>query len=707
MKKKSNRKPKRARIKEPRFIRDITIQDEITIQPTEAIEDLSLAYAVHVWVYVCVRIISTNVAQVPILPYIKKADGSWVEDVKHEMFPVLSAPNPYMSGYNLRQYTAAALVLEGNAYWFIERLGTKNIKELWPLIPGKVRAVATKEKLIDHYLYTVNGREIKINYSEMIHFKSSNPNSFVYGQGSLTAAKNTVATDIFAQVWNKAFFQNSTRPDSVLESDNTLPDGVRKRIKESWKEMHQGPSKHGKTAILDAGLKHKIISENMKDMDFVNLKKEMRIEILASFGVPPSVAGLLEFANYSNMKEQVKTFWSNTLKPLIVNIKDTLTVRGKQITLKMDAVFDADYSDVEALRPDEKARADTAAVYVNMGIPPNQVIQSLDLPFKPFEGGDVSRTQAPVGLPPPAKSKRTSADYITKIELDLIREKAESGDEAETIEAIRTLEWKAFDAELAKQEKNFLGIMREYFEEQRKRVIKALDENIQAIFASKQYESFWSFAANRKDVSDTISLIFNFDAEREVLEKVAEPVISGTYFDFAIKMAKKIKPEFDFNLQDDFALAWINDKKIKLATQASTSTLEAITQEVVTGVEEAVAAGFNESETIAQLKKRIDGVYKFADKHRAERIARTETLSASNAGNQEGMAKTGVKKKEWLSSRDDKVRATHKTMDSQSVAIGQEFVSPSGDTLRFPGDPQAQPGETINCRCTVLPVIED
>ena len=67
--------------------------------------------------------------------------------------------------------------------------------------------------------------------------------------------------------------------------------------------------------------------------------------------------------------------------------------------------------------------------------------------------------------------------------------------------------------------------------------------------------------------------------------------------------------------------------------------------------------------------------------------------------------KTGVEEKEWLSSRDAKVRPTHAEMDKQRVDVGQEFVSSSGATLRFPGDPQAKPAETINCRCVTIPII--
>ena len=136
-----------------------------------------------------------------------------------------------------------------------------------------------------------------------------------YGQGSVTAAKLALTQDFYAQQWNKYFFQNSARPDAVLESDSVLESGARQRVRESWKGMF-GQSGRGKTAILEGGLKYKEINRSQKDMDFIELRKFNREEILAAFGVPPVIVGVYEYANYANSKEQTQIFWKQTLIPL-------------------------------------------------------------------------------------------------------------------------------------------------------------------------------------------------------------------------------------------------------------------------------------------------------------------------------------------------------------------------------------------------------
>jgi HK97 family phage portal protein len=807
-----NKKRSTPAVKEARFqaISDDTAYGLSGVPTPEPFSDLSAAYAVHVWVYACVRAIATNIAGIQLLPYVKKGD-SWIVDEKNEFGKLLESPNPYMSGYNLREYTTAAMKLTGNAYWGLERLGTRDVQEIWPLIPGNVRAVATRDRMIDHYVYTVNGQETRFAYDEVIQFRSMNPDSYIYGLGNVSPAKNAIATDIFAQVWNKTFFSNSARPSAVLESEDTLPDDVRTRVKESWKQLYQGAEKHGKTAILEK-LKLKIVSESAKDMDFVNLRKDLRVEILAAFGVPPSVVGLLEFANYSNMDQQIKMFWTNTLIPEIRNIEQTLTMRARQITFKQGVVYQADLSKVEALQPNLKAQADTAAAFVNIGIPVNQVIDALDLPFKHVLGGDEPRPAPGASLlPPPAaagapadapKTDAPAGDQTVKVSEDQVLNGAQisaavdivvavaageiprdagigqlivlfnltpeqaaqimgsagnpkiattpnprpneptdnpaappappaepkksiierikdvvsaaragrpagsvsegASQKAATSAADRAARWREFDNSLSESEARFSTAARGFFAGQKRRVLALLTEKAPIVVreAAGARAASW----DRKEVKNTVDVIFNETQETALMGATFERIIRATYRDFALRMTGSIDDSFDFNLKDPFAEAWIKNKASKLVREATRYTQEQLSDEIADAVQEAAAAGFAESETIAQIAERISAVYEFARDTRAERIARTETISAANAGGLEAMRQTGVQIKEWLSSKDDKVRPTHEELDGTKVGIGEAFLSSSGAQLQFPGDPAAPAAEVVQCRCTLIAV---
>lgn len=116
--------------------------------------------------------------------------------------------------------------------------------------------------------------------------------------------------------------------------------------------------------------------------------------------------------------------------------------------------------------------------------------------------------------------------------------------------------------------------------------------------------------------------------------------------------------------------------------------------------------------TEAELRARIRDLANTADharrrwEWRADRIARTEVASAVNAGiaayAAESEAATGrAWWKQWWSSRDSRVRPTHRAAHGQVIPPGGRF-SVGGASLMFPGDPLGPPQEVIQCRCSTL-----
>ncbi len=90
---------------------------------------------------------------------------------------------------------------------------------------------------------------------------------------------------------------------------------------------------------------------------------------------------------------------------------------------------------------------------------------------------------------------------------------------------------------------------------------------------------------------------------------------------------------------------------------------------------------------------------------RAALIARTELVQAENTGIVEGYKASGVEEIEWLAYSDGKSGDRHhEDMNGERVKLGEYFVTPLGNKLRYPGDPAAPIKETANCRCTVAPV---
>lgn len=97
---------------------------------------------------------------------------------------------------------------------------------------------------------------------------------------------------------------------------------------------------------------------------------------------------------------------------------------------------------------------------------------------------------------------------------------------------------------------------------------------------------------------------------------------------------------------------------------------------------------------------------------RSQTIARTETQRVAHQGSQElyrqaidrGDLETEQIVRTWVHSpraSAKNAREFHASMHGQTRGWDEPFVSGRGVLLRYPGDPDAGPEETIGCRCTV------
>ena len=103
---------------------------------------------------------------------------------------------------------------------------------------------------------------------------------------------------------------------------------------------------------------------------------------------------------------------------------------------------------------------------------------------------------------------------------------------------------------------------------------------------------------------------------------------------------------------------------------------------------------------MAEARKRLDrdeSVWQT----RAERIARTESTGAYNAGTQSAFYDEGVAHKMWIALADDRTRDTHLDAHGQCTYADEAF-NIAGNYLMMPGDPGGPASEVINCRCTMV-----
>ena len=118
-----------------------------------------------------------------------------------------------------------------------------------------------------------------------------------------------------------------------------------------------------------------------------------------------------------------------------------------------------------------------------------------------------------------------------------------------------------------------------------------------------------------------------------------------------------------------------------------------------------IAQGIIQGESIDKIAERIAHDTANQDMKAMARYARTAMTSAQNAGRMDTLYRAkdmGINvQKEWLATLDSRTRDSHRKLDGEVVDINKPFNSPIGK-IRFPGDPEADPADVYNCRCTLV-----
>lgn len=120
---------------------------------------------------------------------------------------------------------------------------------------------------------------------------------------------------------------------------------------------------------------------------------------------------------------------------------------------------------------------------------------------------------------------------------------------------------------------------------------------------------------------------------------------------------------------------------------------------------EAGEEGLGVMDTLRRIQSRLDTV----SQYRAERIARTEIVSASNAAQFMAGKASGIEcEKGWLHSGGINERPEHAALDGTYIGM-DELFDVGGERMNAPGDGSAE--NVINCRCVLdvrpKPIDED
>lgn len=240
-------------------------------------------------------------------------------------------PSTKISLYDLINWFVHDLCVFDDAYWAKVSAPSSGAVATVPLLPQRVEAMGGN--LLDPASYRLHGsRGYKdLSPDQIVHVHGYNPEDRRHGVSPMETLRRIIAEDVASGRYREKFWLNSTRVEGVLqrpENRQALSDQARTRLKADWQAAYGGGgSEAGGTPLLEEGMTFTPTSWSAKDAEYIAARKLTREEVAAAYWVHPAMVGIMEHANFANMREQHRSTYQDTLGPIMVQLSSAFNLQ--------------------------------------------------------------------------------------------------------------------------------------------------------------------------------------------------------------------------------------------------------------------------------------------------------------------------------------------------------------------------------------------
>lgn len=266
-----------------------------------------------------VDFLARNIAQLGLHAFRRVSDTDRARLSDHQVITWLDHPNPSTTRYRLFESLMGDLGIYFNAFLlkvrYEDTAGRPQIG-LVRLPPEEMFVSGTL--LPSEFVWTAQGKRRVLPLTEVMHFSGFNPLNQLIGLSPLETLRRILAEEAAAGESRELYWRNHSRKDGIIELAKDAPkytDTQLQSFREQWQEYSLGGNRAGMTAILPRGLTYKDVAFSARDSEYLSSRKLSREECAAAYHIPLPMVGILEHATFSNIKEQHKQLYQDSLGP--------------------------------------------------------------------------------------------------------------------------------------------------------------------------------------------------------------------------------------------------------------------------------------------------------------------------------------------------------------------------------------------------------
>lgn len=279
------------------------------------------------WVVQAVDITAAAGALTP-FSVARLVSGKEPKDIPNHPFEMLlQHPNPLDSRFEFLYATIALWMLNGNAYWWLNR-SSKDAPpdEMWFIPPSMINPVPDGNMFLKGYLYYPGtGAEIFLEPHEIVHFKRFNPFSRFVGLSAIESIALVAGGDLAMQAWNTRLFgENNARLPGILSFEQMIADPTWQDIKDNTREAAKNRELLMLRGVGQGGVNWIQNAVSQKEMEFLAGREFNKQEIQNTLA-PGLSTWLSENSTLANSTSNRAAFNELTLYPKHVMMAEKIT----------------------------------------------------------------------------------------------------------------------------------------------------------------------------------------------------------------------------------------------------------------------------------------------------------------------------------------------------------------------------------------------
>lgn len=287
--------------------------------------------------------IASAIASLPIKMY-RRTDKGYIEIYDDYRLPVL---NNYsgncMTANDLKRQVIIDLLLEGNGYAYISKLGNK-IEKLSYIPTSKLTYTESVDNIDKIVNVWVDGKQVQdYNVFRLVN----NTKNGISGVGFISDCQDLLSTILSSLQYENNSISSGVRR-GFLKSKSKLDKDKIDELKQAWKRL-TSPSQSD-VLVLNAGIEFEDASNTATESQLSQNKTINMHQILAYFGLPTN---FFEGANSDAYLTAVRIAVIPIVKQLVNALNNYLLLESE----KQDLKFDIDTSEILRINANERYNA--------------------------------------------------------------------------------------------------------------------------------------------------------------------------------------------------------------------------------------------------------------------------------------------------------------------------------------------------------------